>query len=156
MKRFITAFLELCYDEKEWEKFIYVFTNRYIEKINKNAYGPEAVMTDDCKMLRERIRDSIYRICFYLDDWSPRKVYKDEKQYVIAAVPDDEGVHTALFEYNAFISGKRETKIKFPDDRARKSSIVDRCFVSEDELTKDNIYEVFSYIFYEVEWIMYN
>lgn len=156
MKRFITAFLELCYDEKEWEKFIYIFTNRYIEKIKKNAYGPEAVMTDDCKMLRERIRDSIYHVCFYLDDWPPRKVYKDEKQYVIVAASDDEGVHTALFEYNTFLSGQRETIIRFPDDPARKSSIVERCFVSDDELTEDNKYEVFSDIFYESLWVYDN
>ena len=156
MKRFITAFLELCFDEKEWEKFIYIFTNRYIEKIYKNPYCTEAVMTDDRKMLRKQICDSIYRICFYLDDWPPRKVYNDEKQYVIAAVSDDEGIHTALFEYIAFLSDQRETKIRFPDDPARKSSIVERCFVSDDELTEDNKYEVFSDIFYEALWVLDN
>lgn len=130
-----------------------VFLRRYLPAIRDHTFGEDAKLSDnDLGALTLRVgRELDFLLLIDLpDDPGVVRANKEEKQYVLAAMEDQDGVHAALHEKKAFLSGERETKLCFPAEPGRVWSIFDRCRLSDDTFTTSHQFEVLSDVIWAV------
>ncbi len=129
------------------------FLRRYLSEIRDFKFGEGANLSvEELDALTSRVEGELdFLLLMDLpDDPGVARANKEEKQYVLAAVEDPDGVHAALYERKAFLAGKRETKLCFPTEPGRVWGILDRCRLSDDASTTSHRYEVLSDVIWAV------